>query len=778
MRYHERRHGPLPEPESRFDPPWTGRATHRSNRSLRQRFALALVVLLLAVPGSLVGQSRARSAQGAGPEQRVESLLSEMTLAEKVGQLNQRSLHDQDDVLPEILELVRQGGVGSVLNHPGAEAANELQRIAVDQTRLGIPLIFGLDVIYGYRTIFPIPLAQSCTWDPELVQRAKAIAAREAAADGVHWTFGPMVDIARDPRWGRIAEGSGEDPYLGAAMAAASVRGFQGTDLSAPETLLACPKHFVAYGLSEGGRDYAKVDVSEKSLREVFLPPFDAAIRDAGALSIMSAFNTINGIPASVNPFTMKRILREEWGFTGFVVSDWGCIEELVAHGFAADGEEAVILAIRNGIDMEMESGLYVKHLVELVAKGRVSEQWIDESVRRILRVKFLLGLFDRPYFDPQRAAEEILREDHVAFAREVARKSIVLLKNENDLLPLRKDLESVAVIGPLADDRESPLGLWSKQGNPEDVITVVEAVKAAVSPGTELRVFQGCEIGTKATEGFEEAVSVAGESEVALLVLGEGREMSGEAGCRTDLGLPGSQLELLQAVHATGTPVVVVLIAGRPLTIPWLDENVAAIVAAWQLGIQSGTAIADVLFGDYNPSGKLTVSFPRNVGQIPIYYSHESSGRPMTEENRDKRYISKYLDSPNTPLYPFGHGLSYTRFEYENLRLSHERIGTQGTIEVRVDVANVGSRPGDEIVQLYIRDVAASVVRPVRELKGFTRIGLKPGEKKTVSMTLGPRELGFYNRHMEWVVEPGQFKIWVGPSSVSGLEASFEAVK
>ncbi|MCP4656284.1 MAG: beta-glucosidase BglX [bacterium] len=753
---------------------------HRGHLSHQRRFAVVLVALLLAVPGCLVGETGARSAQeitGDGLEQRVERLLARMTLAEKVGQLNQRSLHDKG-ALPEIQELLRQGGLGSVLNHHGAEAANELQRIAVGESRLGIPLIFGLDVIYGYRTIFPIPLAQSCSWDPELVQEAKAVAAREAAADGVHWTFGPMVDVARDPRWGRIAEGSGEDPYLGAAMAAASVRGFQGTDLSSPETLLACPKHYVAYGLSEAGRDYAKVDVSEKSLREVFLPPFDAAIRDAGALSIMSAFNTINGIPASANPLTLKTILREEWGFTGFVVSDWGCIEELVVHGFAADEEEAVVQAISNGIDMEMESGLYVKNLVELVGKGKVSEQWINESVRRILRVKFMLGLFDRPYFDPQRAEKEILREEHVAFAREVAGRSIVLLKNDKALLPLSKDLESVAVIGPLADDKESPLGLWSNQGDPEDVVTVLEGVRAAVSPGSEVRYVQGGEIDKKATAGFEEAVSAAGESEVALLVLGEGRRMSGEAGSRTDLGLPGSQLELLQAVHATGTPVVVVLIAGRPLTIPWLDENVAAIVEGWQLGIQSGEAIADVLFGDTNPSGKLTASFPRNVGQIPIYYSHESSGRPITEENRDERYISKYLDSPNTPLYSFGHGLSYTRFEYENLRLSHEGIGTQGTIEVRVDVANVGSRPGDEIVQLYIHDVAASVVRPVKELKGFTRISLMPGEKKTVSMTLGPRELGFYNRHMEWVVEPGRFKVWVGPSSVSGLEAGFEAVK
>lgn len=561
-------------------------------------------------------------------------------------------------------------------------------------------------------------------------------------------------------------------------MAAASVRGFQGTDLSDPETLLACPKHFVAYGLSEAGRDYAKVDVSEKSLREVFLPPFDAAIRDAGALSIMSAFNTINGIPASAHPFTLKKILREEWGFAGFVVSDWGCVAELVTHGFAARPEEAVIQAIHNGIDMEMESGLYGKYLVELVAQGKVAEPWIHEAARRILRIKFMLGLFERPYFDPQRAEEEILREEHIAFAREVARRSIVLLKNDDDLLPIRKDLQSVAVIGPLADDRESPLGLWSKQGNPEDVVTVLEGVRAAVSPGSEVRFVPGCDLEARGTEGFAEAVRAARESEVALLVLGEGRGMSGEAGSRTDLGLPGSQHELLQAVHATGTPVVVVLIAGRPLTIPWLDQHVAAILAAWQLGIASGEAIADVLFGDFNPSGKLTVTFPRSIGQIPIYYSHESSGRPMTEENREQRYISKYLDSPNTPLYPFGHGLSYTRFAYENLRLSHERIGIQGTIEVRVDVGNVGSRPGDEIVQLYIRDLAASVVRPVKELKGFTRIHLKPGETKTVSMTLGPRELGFYNRHMEWVVESGQFKVWVGPSSVAGLEANFEAVE
>ncbi len=606
------------------------------------------------------------------------------------------------------------------------------------------------------------------------------MAAQEARAAGTHWTFAPMVDICRDPRWGRIAEGSGEDPYLGSAMAAARVRGFQGRDLADGDALLACVKHFAAYGAAEGGRDYNTVDISEQTLREVYLPPFKAAV-EAGVGSLMSAFNEINGVPATANSMTLRRILREEWGFGGLVVSDWTSITEMVDHGFAADEADAAEKALLAGVDMDMSSFSYRSHLADSVREGRISENLIDVAVRRVLSAKVRLGLFETPYADPRREQAVGLNEQNRQAAREVARSSMVLLKNEANLLPISAEIGSLAVIGPLADNRKDALGTWVFVGmSPNvvktlqgEVVTVLEGIRERVSPATKVRYAPGCTIKGRSTDGLAKAVELVRQSEVAVLVVGESEDMSGEAHSRSSLDLPGVQRELIQAVQATGTPVVVVLMNGRPLSIGWTAEHVPAILEAWQLGTECGHAVADVLFGDFNPRGRLPVTFPRSVGQVPIYYAHKNTGRPPSR----KRFTSKYIDLPSTPLFPFGFGLSYTEFEYHNLRLSAESITPDGQIEVSVEVENVGRRAGEEVVQLYIRDLVGSMTRPVRQLKGFRGVGLEPGEKKSVSFTLSARDLGFYNRRMEYVVEPGAFKVWVGPNSVEGLEARFEVV-
>ncbi|MEM2792258.1 MAG: beta-glucosidase BglX [Candidatus Bathyarchaeia archaeon] len=689
-------------------------------------------------------------------DKRVEDLLSRMTLEEKIGQLCQYS-----GFTDEYEKWIAEGRIGSLLNVFGAEETNRIQKIAVEKTRLGIPLIFGLDVIHGYKTIFPIPLGLASTWDPDTVKRAASIAASEARAEGIHWTFAPMVDIARDPRWGRIAEGAGEDPYLGSVMARALVEGFQGRDLSDLNTLVACPKHYVAYGGAEGGRDYNTVDISERTLREVYLPPFKAAV-EAGAGTIMSAFNDLNGIPASANPFTLRKILREEWGFEGFVVSDWNAIGELINHGIAGDVFEAAEKALNAGVDMDMQGDVYRRTLLQLVKDGRISEDRINEAVRRILRIKFRLGLFDRPYVDPERAKYIVKCREHVEAAVEIARKSIVLLKNDGDLLPLSKNVESIAVIGPLADDKEAPLGPWSCLGNPKDVVTVLEGVKSKVSPETRVLYAKGCDINGKSTEGFKEAVEVARKCKVAILVVGESRDMSGEAASRAFLDLPGVQEELVKAVYETGVPVVEVLMNGRPLSISWSAEHIPAIIEAWFPGIQAGYAIADVIFGDYNPGGKLPATFPRTVGQVPIYYNHKNTGRPPSPD----RWTSKYLDIPYSPLFPFGHGLSYTKFEYSDLEISPREVEPKDIVKIKLKVKNIGSREGDEVVQLYVNDAVASVTRPVKELKGFKRITLKPGEEKTVEFTLTLEMLSFLNQEMKLVVEPGLFKVMVGSSS------------
>jgi beta-glucosidase len=650
---------------------------------------------------------------------------------------------------------------------------NELQRIAVEQSRLKVPLLFAFDVIHGYRTVFPVPLGEASSWDQVAIERAASVAAAEAASAGVKWTFAPMVDIARDPRWGRIVEGSGEDPYLGSVMARARVRGFQGRDYSAPDRVVACAKHWVAYGAAEAGRDYNTVDLSERTLREVYFPPFKAAL-DAGVGTFMSAFNDINGVPASANPYTLTKVLREEWKFDGIVVSDYESVRELINHGLAVDDADAARYGLSAGVDMEMVSRTYNKNIPQLLKEGKISQTVIDEAVRRVLRIKYRLGLFEKPYADEARESAVISSRENLAAAREIAARSIVLLKNDRETLPLGKELRSIAVIGPLADSQKDVLGSWTGDGRPEDAVTLLAGIKAKVSPRTTVTHAKGVEIAGDSTEGIVEAAQLASRSDVAILAVGESAEMSGEAASRSSLDLPGRQLELVKAVIAAGKPTVVVLMNGRPLTINWVAENAPAIVETWFAGTQAGHAIADVLFGDVNPGGKLPVTFPRAVGQIPLTYNYKNTGRPPDPNNK---YTSKYLDVPVTPLYPFGYGLSYTRFRVANLQLSAQRIRPDGRLTVSVEVENIGSRAGDEVVQLYIRDVAASVTRPVKELRGFERVTLRPGEKRRVELSLGPEHLGFYNRDMRFVVEPGAFKVFAGNSSVDLLEASFDVV-
>jgi beta-glucosidase len=740
-------------------------------------------------------------------EQRINALLARMTMEEKLGQLQQLDGEANGNFRPEHRDLVGRGLLGSTLNVRGAARTNELQRIAMTQSRLKIPLLFGFDVIHGYRTIFPVPLGEASSWDPVAVERAASVAAQEASAAGVRWTFAPMLDIARDARWGRIVEGSGEDPYLGAAMGRARVLGFQGRDYSAPDKVVACAKHWVAYGAAEAGRDYNTVDMSETTLREIYLPPFKAAA-EAGVGTFMSAFNDLNGVPASANPFTLTTILRDEWKFDGFVVSDYESVRELLNHAVAGNEAEAVRQALGAGVDMEMVSRLYNKHASNLIKEGKLSQATLDEAVRRILRIKFRLGLFDKPYADDSRERSQILSGENMNAARAVAARSMVLLKNERETLPLSKEVKTIALIGPLADDPKAMLGSWAGDGRSEDTITLLAGIKAKVSPQTRVLYAKGAAIegrgvtgnydaampgatnagGTNvaqaanteaarlattpaAADSIEQAVRVARESDVVVIAVGETAEMSGEAASRTSLDLPGRQLELIQAIHQTGKPYVVVLMNGRPLTINWVAENSPAILETWFAGTQAGNAIADVLFGDVNPGGKLPVTFPRAVGQEPLYYNHKNTGRPPT----DQKYTSKYLDVPVTPLFPFGYGLSYTQFRLADLRLSAQSIRPDGRLTASVEVENTGRRAGDEVVQLYIRDVASSVTRPVKELKGFERVTLRPGEKRRVEFTLAPEQLGFYNRELSFVVEPGAFKVFAATSSEGGLEAGFE---
>ena len=665
----------------------------------------------------------------------------------------------------------------------GAEVTRRLQRIAVEESRARIPLLFGNDVIHGHRTISPIPLAEAASWDPEEVERSARWSAFEATAFGINWTYAPMVDVARDPRWGRIMEGSGEDPYLGSVMAVARVRGFQGDDLAAPTTMLATAKHFVAYGAAEGGRDYNIADVSERTLREVYLPPFRAAV-EAGVGSVMAAFNEVAGVPMHAHGPLIQELLRRQWGWEdGLLVSDYTGVTELLPHGVAVDSAAAAALALRAGVDIDMVSQSYLRTLARQVAAGTIPTSLIDGSVRRVLRAKYRLGLFEDPYrySDTTRQRERTLSPPHVAAVRQMARKSIVLLKNAPrggsgagagaPVLPLRRDVGTIAVIGPLADDSVSSLGGWAAIGRAEDVVTALAGIRQAVSPRTRVVHARGADHNSADTSGFAAAVRAARQADVVVMVLGEHRDMSGEAKNRTSLDLPGVQERLLQRVHATGKPIVLVLMNGRPLSIPWAAEHVPAIMVAWYLGVQTGPALADVLFGDHAPGGKLPVSFPRNVGQVPTYYAHRRTGRPPVL-NQD--YTSQYLDVHWTPLYPFGHGLSYTTFSYDVPRLSAAEIGPADSLQVSVTVANTGQRTGDEVVQLYVRDDVASVTRPLQELRGFQRVTLEPGERRTLTFTIGTPALAFHDAEGRYVVEPGTFTVFVGGSSVDVRETRF----
>ncbi len=702
----------------------------------------------------------------------VDSLLARMTVEEKLGQLNQLP----GPASPAQLAQLRQGRVGSFLNVTGAAAARAAQQVAVQQSRLHIPLLLGYDVIHGLRTIFPVPLAESATWDTALARSAARVAAEEASAAGSNWTFAPMVDIARDARWGRIVEGAGEDPYLGAAMAAARVRGFQGASLSDNTSIMATAKHFAAYGAAQAGRDYNTVDISERTVRDVYLPPFHAAV-DAGAGSLMASFNEIAGVPSHASPWLLTDVLRGEWGFDGMVVSDWGAVGELVSHGIAADSGEAALLGIDAGVDMDMAARVFIDRLPELERQGRLSAKVLDEAVRRVLRSKYRLGLFQDPYpgASAERERATLLAPGNLALARQDAREAMVLLKNEGGVLPLRKDLRSLAVIGPLADDARSMLGPWSGMGRPEDAVTILAGIRRAVGAGTRVAYVRGAEVASADTSGFPAAEAAARAADAVVLVVGESADMSGEASSRAALGLPGVQQQLADRILGLGKPVVVLLANGRPLAIPELAARAPAILETWFLGVQAGPAVADVLFGDYSPSGKLTVTFPRAVGQEPLYYAHKNTGRPPVDTIK---WTSKYLDVSWTPVFPFGYGLSYTTFSYGPVRLGSPAIGASDTLVVSADVSNTGRRAGDEVVQLYIRDEVGSVTRPVRELRGFQRVTLAPGETRTVTFRLTRDDLSFWGGP-EWtprrVLEPGFFQVWIAPSSQEGIPARFE---
>jgi beta-glucosidase len=716
----------------------------------------------------------------------VDSLLAQMTLEEKVGQLNQLS-GAGDPTGPggnaAGVERLKKGDIGAFFNVTGVDTVRKLQRVAVEQTRMHIPLMFGLDVIHGYRTTFPVPLAEASSWNPALAERTARIAADEASAGGIQWTFAPMVDIARDARWGRIVEGAGEDPYLGSAFAAARVRGFQGGDLRTPtqsalttslrtRTIAATAKHFAAYGAAEAGRDYNIADVPERTLREVYLPPFHAAVC-AGAQTLMASFNEIAGVPAHANHWLLTDVLRGEWGFDGLVDSDWTGIGELLNHGIGADSAEIGRRAITAGVDMDMVSETYVRALPELVRGGRVSQAVLDEAVRRVLRVKYRLGLFDDPYrgADTARERTAMVTAENRAAAREAALESIVLLKNDGALLPLRKDLRNIAVIGALAADTGAVLGNWTGLGRKGDAVSVLDGIRRAVSSRTTVTYVRGASPKSQDSSGIANAVAAARKANAVILVIGETPDMSAEAKSRAIIELPGAQMKLVDAVRRTGVPTIVVLMNGRPLAIQELHDRMPAILETWFLGLEHGTATADVIFGDYNPSGRLPVSFPRVTGQAPIYYAHKNTGRPPAQDND---YSSKYIDVPWTPLYPFGHGLSYTSYTLGAPQLSRTTMGTADTLHVSVAVNNTGKVAGDEVVQLYLRDDVATVTRPVQELRGFQRVSLAPGESRTLDFPIDARDLAFYDVDMRRVVEPGSFTVFVGTSSVETQRTKF----
>lgn len=717
-------------------------------------------------------------------DQKVNALLKLMTLEEKIGQLNQYTGDNQATgpitINPNKEAEIKAGLIGSMLNVLGTKYTRQYQELAM-QSRLKIPLLFGQDVVHGYKTTFPIPLAEAASWDLEAIELAARIAAIEASASGIHWTFAPMVDISRDPRWGRVMEGAGEDTYLGSKIAYARVKGFQG-NLGDVNSVMACVKHFAAYGAAVGGRDYNSVDMSERMLWETYLPPFKSAL-DAGAATVMNSFNDINGIPATGSKYLQRDILKGKWNFRGFVVSDWGSIGEMVNHGYSKNNKEAAFQAITAGSDMDMESSAYRYHLAALVKEKKVPMALIDDAVKRILRKKFELGLFDDPYkySNPEREQAALNNPDHRKVARDIAAKSIVLLKNEKNILPLSKDTKTIAFIGPLVKEHKQNLGFWAVELPSLDynkqVVSQWEGVQNKVSSFTKLLYAKGCEIEGDNTEGFAEAIAIAKQADVVILSIGERADMSGEAKSRSNIHLPGVQEELVKAVQATGKPVVVLINAGRPLVFNWTADAIPAIAYTWWLGSEAGNAIADVLFGDYNPSGKLPMTFPRDEGQIPVYYNHFNTGRPAPNETAFN-YVSAYTDLKNSPIFSFGHGLSYTTFEYSDLRLSKNKIKNTEAITVTLNVKNAGKVLGEEVVQLYLRDKVGSVVRPIIELKDFQKIQLNAGETKNIQFIIDKEKLSFYNAALQWITEPGDFEVMMGSSSSDiRLRTSFELI-
>jgi len=740
-----------------------------------------LVLLLLATV--LLYTISARSAEPETAGARADALLARMTVAEKIGQLTLFTGYSgitgpvKEQSQRSLLEQVRKGDCGNVFNLISVAEIKKFQKVAVEETRLHIPLLFGYDVIHGYKTIFPICLGAAASWNPALIESSDRVAATEAAAAGLDWTFAPMVDIARDPRWGRICEGAGEDPFLGSAVAAARVRGFQGTNLAAPDTLLACVKHFAAYGAVQAGRDYNTVDLSERTLREIYLPPYRAAI-DAGALSVMASFNELNGTPATVNRFLLQQVLRDEWGFQGFAVTDYTAINELVMHGTAADEGDAARQALAAGVDMDMQSAAYLNHLPERLAAGQITEAQINTAVKRILEIKFKLGLFDNPFrhLNEQREQQAFYAKENLATAYRLACESFVLLKNTNQTLPLKAG-KKIAVIGPLADSRRDLLGSWIAKGKANSCKTVFEGIQRN-NPGAKVTFTAGCDLDSTNRAGFAKAVAAAKRADLAVLVLGESCEMSGEAKCRTSLGLPGVQTELLLEIKQTGKPVVVVLMNGRPLALEEESQLADALLEIWFPGTEGGAAAADVLFGRHNPSGKLPATFPRTVGQVPIFYAAKNTGRPLDPANPKEKYKSSYLDCPNDPLYPFGFGLSYTTFTYSEVRLDRATLNPGEKIQATVTVTNTGNYAGAEVVQLYLRDLVGSVTRPVRELKGFQKIELRAGESREISFTIGENELKFLRADMTVGTEPGEFQVFIGPNSRDTHAAKFDLLE
>jgi len=756
------------------------------------------VALYAQAPSVRPSPSHISSVADTSLDARVESILRRMTLEEKIGQLVQYSAgqptgpgtgrSDYDD-------MIARGQIGSLFNVVDPQEINKYQKIAMEKSRLHIPILFGLDVIHGFKTEFPIPLGLASTWDPSIVEKASRVAAMEASADGIRWTFSPMVDIARDARWGRMAEGAGEDPFLGSAMAAAYVRGYQGSHLDAPDSIAACAKHYVGYGAAEGGRDYNSTEISEHTLRQFYLPPFHAAV-EAGTASLMSAFNSLNGVPSTANPFPLKQILRKEWGFQGLVVSDWNAVGELIPHGIAADGAAAARKAFVVGVDMDMVSSLYHDHLQQIVSSGQATPAEVDEAVRHVLRVKLALGLFEHPFVDEGAAAKALYHPDSIALAQAAAERSFVLLKNANGaggrpLLPLASGIENLAVIGLLADDSSYPDGVPEGTG---PRVSLSAALAQRVGADHVFR-FKGVGILDGTDEEISAAVAGAQKADLVILALGEGQDMSGEAASRAHLGLPGKQQELLEAIVHTGKPVVLILFSGRPLTVPWAFEHVPAVIAAWLPGIGAGPALARTLFGDVNPSGKLVVSWPRSVGQEPLYYNHLNTGRPPGDtdltrpaSNIAERYLSRYTDEQNTPQFPFGYGGSYTSFSYGTTTISTQRLSAAAlnkslgaganaaaAMTAEAEVTNTGSRAGEETVQLYVQLDGTSVAQPVRALKGFQTVTIAPGETKKVQFELRPEAFAIWNDRDQFAAEPAKVNIWISPDSAHGSPAQAE---